>query len=213
MTKVHQFTFGPFQENTYLISANDQCIIIDPGCYNTEEWDTLIQFMESHNLEPVMLLNTHFHIDHVMGNKRIFDHFGLTPIGHEADLPTLDMAAKSAELYGLNYSESPQPEAFLEHGEVFTFGGEDFEVRWVPGHAPGHVVFVNHENKYVINGDVLFYGSIGRTDLPGGNHDQLLESIKREMYSLPDDYKVYTGHGPETTIGFEKDHNPFVRGE
>jgi hydroxyacylglutathione hydrolase len=208
--EIHSFTVGPFQENTYLLYNNAEAWIVDPGFYDNKEQQLLLDFLEEINLKLTRNLNTHAHIDHVMGNAFIFDKYGLLPEMHKADLPTLDLAEQAASLYGLNYDASPQPEKFLEEGDKLKFDGEELEILFVPGHAPGHVVFVNHSKKWVVNGDCLFNRSIGRTDLPGGNHDVLLNSIREQLFTLPEDYVVYCGHGPSTTIGEEKVSNPFL---
>ena len=213
MTRVEQLTFNPFQENTFVVyDDSGECVIIDPGCYERHEEQELVEFIQEKELTPVRLLSTHSHIDHVLGNDFVCKSFDLKPECHQEDLETLKNVVNYAHVYGFGgYKPSPEPENFIEVGDL-EFGQTKFEVRFVPGHAPGHVVFINHKEKFIINGDCLFYGSIGRTDLPGGDHQTLLDSIQRELYSLPDDYKVYCGHGPATSIGFEKVNNPFVKG-
>ncbi len=212
MAEVVQLTFNPFQENTYIVfDETKECIIIDPGCYERHEEEELIEFINSNNLKPVRLISTHSHIDHVLGNDFISKQYGLLPEVHKLDLDTLLRVESYAHVYGFTgYKPSPEPTNFIEEGVDVTFGNTSLEVRFVPGHAPGHVVFISHPDKFVINGDCLFYGSIGRTDLPGGDHQTLLDSIRRELFSLPDDYQVYCGHGPATSIGFEKENNPFL---
>ena len=212
MTTVHTFTFNPFQENTFIIyDETNACVIIDPGCHSAQEKEELQTFIKKNELIPKRLLNTHCHIDHVFGNKFIFDVFGLKPELHKLDLPTLTgMTPMAAKMYGIPLEESPLPETFLIENEIIRFGNTELEIRFTPGHAPGHVVFINHKQRFVINGDVLFQGSIGRTDFPGCSFEQLINSIKTQLFVLEDDYVVYTGHGPSTTIGFEKKHNPFL---
>lgn len=212
MLHLQSFAFNAFQENTYVLYDNTkQCVIIDPGCYSTAEQQQLVNFIESNQLHPVKLLNTHCHIDHILGNNFVSKKFNVGLEIHEADLPTLLATTEYGHLYGFTVDPSPQPTRFIQNNETITFGNTDLEVRFTPGHAPGHVVFINHTERLVINGDVLFYNSIGRTDLPGGNHNTLIESIHQQLFTLPDDYIVYTGHGPSTTIGEEKKNNPFVR--
>lgn len=213
MAKLFSFTFNPFQENTYVIADGNQCAVVDPGCYTREEQKNLEDFISENELEVTLLLNTHCHIDHVLGNAFVARRFNVLPQLHPEDLKQLTSVASYAHLYGFDgYEASPEPDTFLRPGTPVQLGKTELEVRHVPGHAPGHVVFISHADKWVVNGDCLFNGSIGRTDLPGGNHEQLLQSIKRELYTLPNDYLVYCGHGPETTIGWEKENNPFVRG-
>lgn len=210
MLKVQSFTFNPFQENTYLIIApGGSCIIIDPGCYDRSEQQILRQFIEEHQLKPVRLINTHAHIDHVLGNDFIYQTYQLTPELHRADLPTLAAIPQYAGAYGLNYTPSPEPQQLLEHGDTIQLEGCDIHVRFAPGHAPGHIMLFNENDYWLIAGDVLFQRSIGRTDLPGGDYDTLIQSIKEQCFTLPDETKVYCGHGPDTTIGEEKRYNPF----
>jgi len=212
MINVANFTFNPFQENTFILyDETNECIIIDPGCYNPAEEQELTNFIENNQLNPVMLVSTHSHIDHVLGNYYVCNKYDLTPRIHPKDLSTLQNVKTYAPLYGFeNYQPSPEPEVFINEGKTINFGKSSLEVRFVPGHAPGHVVLISKPDGFVINGDCLFYGSIGRTDLPGGDHQTLLDSIRSELFTLPDDLEVYTGHGPKTTIGFEKENNPFL---
>ncbi len=214
MIQIQSFTFNPFQENSYVLyDETGECVIIDPGCFDEDEKADLKAFIYSNELKPVKLLNTHCHIDHVLGNKFITNEFGLYPIIHEKDLPTLtEMTPLASKMYGIPYETSSLPKEFLTEGEVITFGKSALTVIFTPGHAPGHVVFYNQEQQFLINGDVLFNGSIGRTDLPNCNHQDLIDSIQKKLYTLPDEVVVYTGHGEPTTIGKEKRSNPFVRG-
>lgn len=208
--KIISFTFNPFQENTYLLlNDNKECIIVDPGCYNKSEQEELEEYIQTNDLKVTHLLNTHAHIDHVFGNKWAVDTYQVKLALHKKDEGILRMAAVSAKQYGLDYTESPAPEIELIEGEYIDFGPEQLEVVFVPGHSPGHVVFIHHNSKSIIGGDVLFQRSIGRTDLPGGNHDDLIRNIQMKLFVLADDYRVYPGHGPSTTIGEEKRSNPF----
>lgn len=211
---IHYFTFNPFQENTYVLyDDTHECIIVDPGCYEPHEEKALKRFIEENGLKPQKLVLTHFHLDHIMGNYFVAKRWGIDLMGHRKGLPTLKMDKTSASMYGFNaYQPSPEPAEFIEHGAIFSFGSTELEVRFVPGHSPGHIALIHHESKSVIGGDVLFQGSIGRTDLPGGDYATLEQSIKEQLYTLPDDYRVYPGHGPATTIGNEKQFNAFVRG-
>jgi glyoxylase-like metal-dependent hydrolase (beta-lactamase superfamily II) len=211
--EVKKFTFNPFQENTYvLFDDSKECIIVDAGCYFPAEMESLKIFIQENGLTPVKLISTHSHLDHVFGNKVVTDHYKI-PLGiHPEDEVTLDALERTASMYGVpNVFKSPEPDFYFKHGDKVIFGQSELEVRFVPGHAPGHVVFISHEDKLVINGDCLFAGSIGRTDLPGGNHELLLQKIREELFTLPEDYLVYSGHGPETTIGVEKNTNPFFK--
>ncbi len=213
MIQLKKFTFNPFAENTYLLyQTGGEAWIVDPGCYDESEEQILLEFLAQENLKLTRLLLTHAHLDHIFGNHFIYKHCGLKPELHALDLPVLERGPASAAMYGVAMVPSPEPAAYLEAGQRLDFNGTSLEVRFCPGHAPGHVVFVCAEQEFVIGGDVLFQGSIGRTDLPGGNHEVLLQSIREQLYTLPDNYTVFCGHGPETSIGREKASNPFVRG-
>lgn len=211
MIKIQTFVFNGFQENTYILyDETNEAVIIDPGCYSSSEQIELTNFITKNNLNVVKLLNTHCHIDHVLGNNFVCKKFNVDLNIHELDLATLNAITEYGHLYGFNVDKSPEPTHFLNDGDKITFGNSTLDVLFTPGHAPGHVVFVNHEQKFVINGDVLFKGSIGRTDLPGSDHNTLLNSIRIKLFVLPDDFTVHTGHGPTTTIGYEKKYNPFL---
>jgi hydroxyacylglutathione hydrolase len=207
--QVHKFVFNAFQENTYVVSdAAKNCVIIDPGCYDSHERLELFDFIASNQLTPLALLNTHGHIDHVMGNAAVVNKFNVPYYLHELDLPTMRAVAGYSHLYGFEgYVPSPEPTHFLKDGQELVFGDIRFKVIFGPGHAPGHVAFYSEEEKLVINGDILFRGSFGRTDLPGGDFNTLRNTLLNIMFKLPEETVVYSGHGPETTIGFEKTHN------
>lgn len=211
MAQPTAFCFNPFQENTYLIASGSECVIIDPGCFEHYEKQELADFILENSLKPVRLLNTHCHIDHVLGNNFVCQKWNLKPELHKEDLSILQALPNYGHMFGVGgIEESPMPEKFLDEKDTIEFGNVKLDILFVPGHAPGHIVFVNHAEKYIIGGDCLFKESIGRTDLPGGDHQTLLNSIREKLFTLPDDYTVYPGHGPETTIGFEKKYNPFV---
>ena len=209
---VTSFTFNAFAENTYVLhDETGECVIIDPGCYDKIERTTLTDFIQSNKLQVVKLLNTHCHIDHVFGNKFVVDTYQVPFLIHEADLPTLQSVPVYAPAYGFPQYDPAQPTDFLQQGEAVTFGNTELQILFTPGHAPGHVVFYNAAAKVCIGGDVLFQRSIGRTDLPGGNFETLLHSIRTQLFTLPDEVRVYPGHGSSTTIGEEKKFNPFLR--
>lgn len=211
MIQIQGFVFNPFQENTYLLfDETKECIIIDPGCSNKSEQEELADFIKDENLKPVKLLNTHCHIDHVFGNSFIAKKYNLGLEINKNDLEVLHSLPQVSHLYGLNAEESVEPSKFLEEGEKITFGNSSLDIVFTPGHSPGSISFVSKEEKIIISGDVLFYGSIGRTDLPGGNHEMLLLNIREKLFVLDDDFTVFPGHGGETTIGFEKKNNPFL---
>ena len=207
-----KFTFNPFQENTYLIWDNvKNCAIIDPGCSDEHERNELAQFIEAEGLKPIKLLNTHCHIDHVLGNKFVADKYKLGLEMHKLDLPVLNAVPSYGKNFGFDTGEMVQPSVFLEEGETINVGSIELRILFVPGHSPGSICFYHAPSKQVISGDALFYGSIGRTDLPGGNHAQLIAAIKSQLLTLPEDVQVHSGHGPATNIGFEKANNPFLR--
>lgn len=211
MIEVKSFVCNPFQENTYIIyDESNECVIIDPGMYTGKEQDTITQFISNNNLTPVLLLNTHCHIDHVLGNKFIYDTYGLLPNFHEGELPVITSVPAYSAPMGIQYEVSPLPEIYLKESGTITFGNSSVDILFAPGHSPAHVCFYSKEDDFLIGGDVLFFRSIGRTDMPGGDYDQLIESITQTLFKLPDSCTVYPGHGPETTIGYEKQHNPFL---
>jgi len=210
--KIVKFTFNPIQVNTYLAIDDDKnVVIIDPGCYFEEERQLLRDYISKNELKVKALLNTHGHLDHIMGNAFVKREYNVDLYLHKADVVTLNMGSLSAQLYGLSlFEESPQPDVFIEENQVLQFGGISFHVIFGPGHSPGHVAFYSPENRLVINGDILFKGSYGRVDLPGGSLNELKHTITQKMFALPDDTLVYTGHGEETTIGEEKKSNPIL---
>jgi hydroxyacylglutathione hydrolase len=211
MINIKQFTFNPYQENTYvLFDESGECVIIDPGMYDAAEQNEFVAFVNSARLKPTLLLNTHCHIDHVLGNKFVFDNWSLKPRFHEGELPVLHAIPGYAPSMGMQYELSPEPEAYLGESGTVTFGKSMLKLIFAPGHSPAHLCFYSEADNFLIGGDVLFYKSIGRTDLPGGNHAQLIKSIKENLFVLPDDCKVFPGHGQSTTIGFEKKSNPFL---
>ncbi|TDO20029.1 MBL fold metallo-hydrolase [Pedobacter duraquae] len=211
MINIKQFAFNPYRENTYvLFDESGSCVIIDPGMYDGNEQNEFVSFIKSAGLTPVLLLNTHCHIDHVLGNKFVFDNWGLKPQFNRGELPILQAIPGYAPQMGMNYELSPEPEVFLGESGQVSFGNSILDLIFAPGHSPAHLCFYAEADGFLIGGDVLFYNSIGRTDLPGGNHQQLLNSIRENLFILPDDTKVFPGHGPSTTIGFEKQHNPFL---
>ena len=211
MIQIQGFTFNPFEENTYLLyDETKECVIIDPGCYNTHEQQELVDFIKSEELNPVKLLNTHCHIDHVFGNAFVAKKYNIRLEMHKEDLQVLHSLPQVSHLYGLNMEESIEPSVFLNEGDIVKFGNSSLEILFCPGHSPGSICFVSKKDKFIIGGDVLFQGSIGRTDLPGGNHEALITNIKTKLLLLDDDFAVFSGHGQETSIGFEKKHNPFL---
>jgi len=214
MAGVRKFTFNPFQVNTFVVyDDNKECVIIDPGCSDGVELLQLMDFIKEEDLKPVHLLLTHTHIDHVMGCNAVEEMTGLGPELHEAGMVFLNHSTDTADTYGLNLDRNPEPKGFIKEGEVIEFGTTKLEVLYTPGHADGSICFLNRDEGWVIVGDVLFQMSIGRTDFPTGSFDVLKQSIFEKLFVLPDDTVVYSGHGPETSIGFEKANNPFLLDE
>lgn len=211
MINVKALTFNAFQENTYVVwDDSRRCILFDPGNSNDRENRVLTSFLEQEELVPARLINTHCHIDHVLGNHFVSRQFGLKPEAHRKEIPIMASCTVVAGMYGIAYNESPPIGAFLEEGQDLVEGAMRFKIFFTPGHSPGSLCFYQPESKVLIGGDVLFYGSIGRTDLPGGNHQTLISSIEDKLMNLADDTVVYPGHGPETSIGFERRNNPFI---
>jgi len=210
MLHLKSFCFNPFQQNTYVVyDDKGEAFIIDPGNFSSSENEELKTFVEEKKLNLSRLLLTHAHIDHVLGNKFIFDTYGLLPEMHKDELFFIDRMLETGNMYGVNCEQSPAPEKFINEGDKIKLGEYVFDCIFTPGHSPGSISFYNAQNKILISGDVLFLGSIGRTDLPMGNHETLLRSVREKLFVLPADVKVYSGHGPSTTIGFEKSNNPF----
>jgi len=213
MLNVKKFTFNPFSENTYVVTDEfKNAVIIDPGCYYKAEQNELDSYVWKNNLKLKSILHTHSHLDHMFGTAYLADKYNLDLWICKEDLVTYQSYEKVCELYGVPITFSPNPTPkFFDLKQLIQIDGIKFEILFVPGHSPGHVAFYNKENNFLINGDCLFENSIGRTDLPGGNHQQLIDSIKNEIFILPDDTLVYCGHGNETTIKAEKSSNPFLR--
>jgi len=205
------FTFNAFAENTYVIYDDSlECAIIDPGCNNFTEQKNLTDFIDSRGLKPRKLVNTHCHIDHVLGNAFVAKEYGLSLLAHKGEKIVLDSCLMVSGMYGISYTPSPDISEYLEEGDYLSFGHTSLQVLFTPGHSPASISFYNKEAGILIAGDVLFQGSIGRTDLPGGNFETLINSIKQKFFVLPDETVVYPGHGPETTVGSEKKYNPFL---
>jgi len=211
MLNVHFFTFNPFDENTYIISNHEkQCWIVDPGMSTDAEIQVLTSFIEQHQFTPQGIINTHAHIDHIFGVQALIDRYKI-PFGvHEKELPVLTMATASAAMFGFNFPKAPVPTFFIS-GETMQLGDDTLSVFFTPGHSPGSISFYYAPGNWVISGDVLFSGSIGRTDLPGGDFDTLIRSIRTQLFPLPGNTQVLSGHGDATTIEEEKMHNPFLR--
>ncbi len=211
--RLQKFVFNPFQENTYILTAeNNECIIIDPGCMDAVECASLSAFITEHQLTPKRILLTHAHIDHILGLAYVQDTYDIEAECHPAEIENFNSGALISDTYGIPYHQGRDPLMTLSHGMQIEFHEYRLDCILAPGHSPGSICFYMEDQQSLIGGDVLFHESIGRTDLPGGDHDQLLNSIQQRIYTLPDETKVYSGHGMETEIGYEKDNNMFVRG-
>jgi glyoxylase-like metal-dependent hydrolase (beta-lactamase superfamily II) len=212
MFQIKTFTFNPVQENTYILyNENNECIIIDPGCYFDSEKEELTAFIKNHKLEPQLLLNTHCHLDHVFGNKFIAEEFKLTLNTHLLEKEILEMAPASGLMFNLPFDNYQGEVIYLKEGDVISLGDDELKVIHAPGHSPGSICFYCAKQNFLIAGDVLFQNSIGRTDLPYGDHDALIKNIKEKLFKLPPAVTVYPGHGPETTIESEIKGNPYLQ--
>ena len=212
MLQVATFVFSPLQENTYILYNEERvCCVIDPGCYFASERVKLQNFINDHHLEANILLNTHCHLDHVFGNKFVSGTWGLVPHIHAKEKPVLQVAGEYGRMWNLPFDAYEGEVQLLEEGDLVHLGQDELRVLFTPGHAPGHICFYCVQQGFVISGDTLFRMSIGRTDLPYGDHDTLINSIRTKLFTLPDDTIIYPGHGPSTTVGYEKQHNPFLR--
>ncbi|HVF81009.1 MAG TPA: MBL fold metallo-hydrolase [Flavisolibacter sp.] len=212
MLTVQRFTFNPLQENTYILyNEKGDCCIIDPGCYFAAEEQELKRFIEQNKLKPVVLLNTHCHLDHIFGNRFVHKSYKLLLQLHPLEKAVLDYGPTASQLWQLPFDNYDAELTFIDEGQTVRIGEEELHILFTPGHSPGSISFYSKEHKFVISGDVLFQGSIGRTDLPGGDFAILEESIKTKLYTLPADTIVYPGHGDSTTIGDEIKDNPFVK--
>lgn len=210
MLSLYTLTFNPLQENTYILAAeNKECWIIDPGCYERQEQAELFELITSKQLNPIKIINTHCHVDHVLGNAAVKRKYNIPLLIHPIEEHYLRAVMTYAPNYGFAAYEPAEPDGFLEVKVPMKLGDHEIQLLFVPGHSPGHVALYNKEQNLCIAGDVLFRQSIGRTDLPGGNHEQLLQSIRTQLFTLPGETLVYPGHGPSTTIEFEKRYNPF----
>jgi len=211
MTQMQIFQFNDFQVNTFIIwDDTKECIIIDPGCSSKAECDVLTTFIAENGLKPVRLLNTHYHIDHILGNKYVKNYYQLAVEAHQSGNMFWEDSSIWAASFGVKEDDLVAPDTYLKDGDEIKFGHSLLKVLYTPGHAAGSICFYNENDRYVIVGDVLFRTSIGRTDLPTGNFDILKKSIEEKLFTLPDDVTVYPGHGFKTTIGFEKENNPFL---
>jgi hydroxyacylglutathione hydrolase len=210
--EIFRLVFSPIQVNTYIFTdKSGECAVIDCGCYGGSESGELEEFLRSKKLNPVLLLNTHCHLDHIFGNRFMLEKYNLKALCSRNDEMNRNNAVQHALMFGLTMERPPEPGGYLTDKQIVTFGTTSLEVIEVPGHAPGSLAFYSLKDKCVFTGDALFSGSIGRTDLPGGDYDTLIESIGSRLFVLPTDTVVYPGHGEATTIGREIKTNPFFR--
>ncbi|TAL72347.1 MAG: MBL fold metallo-hydrolase [Bacteroidetes bacterium] len=208
--EIFKFVFSPIEVNTYILAdKSGDCAIIDCGCYNTKESEELATLIKNKNLNPVLLLNTHCHLDHIFGNKFILERYNLKSHSGENDEMNRKNAVQHAMLFGLTMDNPPEPGAFITDNQVISFGTTELKALHVPGHSAGSLAFYSEKNGCVFTGDALFAGSIGRTDLPGGDFDILINSIKSKLFTLPAETVVYSGHGDETSIEREMKSNPY----
>lgn len=213
MIELHTFTFNAFSEQTYVLDhGNGEATVVDPGMSNEGERNAFANFCDQRGLLPVQVVLTHAHLDHVLGTGWVFDRWGLKPRLHALDAATYEQAPRAAAVYGVPMDPLPPLGPGLVEGEPLMCGNEVLEIRFTPGHAPGHVILIYALGQWVIGGDVLFQGSVGRTDLPGSVELDLVKSLESQVYTLPDEFRVWPGHGPATTVGAEKLSNPFVNG-
>ena len=211
MVQIKSFSFNPFQVNTFVLyDETRECLIIDASCYHDHEFDQLFGFIREESLKPMAVLNTHGHVDHLTGTRRVCDKYSIGLLMHQSDKPLLDQAGVYGRSFGFQVETPPEPAAWLTDGDTYQFGSSEIKAFHTPGHSPGSLVYYSAEAGILITGDVLFDGSIGRTDLPGGNYTQLIDSIQKKILVLPRDTRVFPGHGSETSIGKEIDHNPFL---
>jgi len=209
---LYHLVFNPYEVNTFIVAAGDgQCAIIDPACCSPGEQATLKKFITDKGLRPVWLINTHGHFDHVIGNAFVCNTWQVKTAAHRDDLFLMENAYRQGEIFGFSVEQPPKPSVFLEDNDTVDFDNVSLQVRHIPGHSPGSIVLYSSAQNRVFVGDVMFRGSIGRTDLPGGNYDLLIAGIEKKLMTLSPDTKVYTGHGPETSIGQERKYNPFLK--
>lgn len=206
--RIRTFCAGSFAENGYLVTCADgeTAVVVDPGAAASEMLDAI----RDDELDVAAILLTHSHLDHVEGVNPVLEEWDVPLYLHPADRPLYDHVAEQARRYGMELEPPPPPDRELEHGQILEFGGTTFEVRHCPGHAPGHVILWVEDEGVALVGDVVFQGSIGRTDLPGGDFKQLMASIREQVLTLPDETRLLPGHGPETTVGDEGKGNPFL---
>ena len=211
--KVQKFIFNDFREITYLVydEKSRETLIIDPGCNKESEKKRIVEYIEKYGLKPVAIVNTHGHLDHICCNKFLKDKYNVEILANEKELDNYRLAASVADFYGFPFEDSPLPDKYIQEGDEIAFGNSKLIVFETPGHTAGSISLISPEKEIVFTGDVIFQGSIGRTDLPGGDLDVLIKTIKEKILTLPDETIIFAGHGYETTVGEEAKNNPFIR--
>jgi hydroxyacylglutathione hydrolase len=211
MISIEKFIFNDFQVNTFVLSdESGECLIVDPGCFTAEEQESLKEYIEKKQLKPGKIINTHCHIDHILGNAYISENFSIAIAAHREEQQLLENAIEFGQFFGFTIDTPPAVNEYIKDGDIIKFGVSQLRVLHVPGHSRGSIALYCEEQKFIIAGDVLFNGSIGRTDLPGGDYNTLINSIRKKILTLPVEVTVYPGHGPFTTIKHEIDTNPFL---
>ena len=212
MINIETFVFNPFQENTYILyDHTGECLIVDAGCQDENEREELMDYFDEHGLRPVKLVNTHCHVDHILGVTYLAEKYKLPFLIHPEEKFLFSHSMSQADFFGLSLEQPPEPAGYLNDGDVLGFGESLLNVIHIPGHSPGGILFHSPGQKFVLSGDVLFRQSIGRTDLPGGDYDSLVNGIREKLMGLDPETLVYPGHGPHTSIGKENESNPFLR--
>ena len=212
MIQIHSFCFNPFQENTYILFNDEkEAIIIDPGMYTRIDFKQFTNFIEEQQLTPRLLLNTHCHLDHVFGNNFVHENYGLTAHFHKNEQLVIDRLPEASAKWGIPTEAYKGSVQYLEANEIIHFGKDQFKCLFTPGHSPGSLCFYNELQQFIIGGDLIFMDGVGRTDLPGSNPTDLINSIRTEIMPLKDDLMIYSGHGPETSLGREKLYNPYIK--
>lgn len=208
--EIYKQFFNPIDVNTYILAdTSGDCVIIDCGCYDRAEFNDLINLIEQRKLKPVLLLNTHCHLDHIFGDIFVMEKYGLGAYCHNDDTSNRRNSIHHAQMFGLSMEKPPEPAGYLTDGQKISFGQTELSVIHVPGHSPGGIAFYSRNDNVVFTGDALFAGSIGRTDLPGGNYETIINSITNKLFTLPAETLVYPGHGSSTSIGTEIESNPY----
>lgn len=208
---IHRMVFNAFQVNTYIVYHSDgDAMIVDPACYTSREQEEINRFITKNKLNVRHIVHTHCHVDHILGTRYVCETFGLLPKMHQGGLPFYESMVEFAFGYGFEVDKPFMPAEYLADADVITLGDQQLKVSYTPGHADGSICLVSESDKWIITGDLVFYGSIGRTDLPTGNIEMLLTSVRRAVLVYPDEFVLYPGHGHQTTIGYERRNNPFL---